>query len=731
MSDLKTASYECLSLAKMVQAISSELDILPEQVKNTIELLDQDNTVPFIARYRKELTGKLDEERIRSIQSQITYLRNLEERKKTILKTIDEQEKLTDELREKICHSMKMQTLEDLYLPFKPKRKTRGIIAKSMGLEPLAMQIWEQKTIDGDPGQIARSYIDSDKGVATAEEAIRGAEDIVAELVSDRADARHMVREFTLRNGFMVSKAKEDKGRTDFEMYYDYCESVKQIPPHRILAMNRGEKESVLRVVIEVESDRLVKLLQNAIISEPLSIFTDSLERAVADAYDRLIAPSIEREIRKQLTERAEKHAINIFARNLRSLLLQPPIRGKKIMGIDPGYRTGCKVAIIDETGRYLEGVTIYPHPPQEDRAGAKRTLFDLANKHFIQLIAIGNGTASRETELLVAEIIKEELNDVSYLIVNEAGASVYSASPLAREEFPQLEASMRGNISIARRVLDPLAELVKIDPKSIGVGLYQHDINQKMLSESLNQVVESVVNFVGVDLNTASGALLGYVAGLNSRLAKNIIDFRDQNGSFRSREQLTQVSGMGPKAYEQCAGFLRIPDSQNLLDNTAIHPESYSLTDRLLKTLALDLSAVRIRSQLIKEKMKEQDLTVSHLAGKIEAGTPTLEDIIENLEKPGRDPRADMPKPIFRNDVLKLEDLKEGMFLKGTVRNVVDFGAFVDIGVKQDGLVHRSEMGHKVRFPLDVMSVGDIIDVRVLKIDIERGRVALSMRKE
>ena len=727
-SEKATNQYTCMSQDRMIEIIADDLELRVNQVKSTVELLDQDNTIPFIARYRKEVTGKLDEEQIRNVQTHIKYLRNLEERKQTVLKTIAEQEKLTDELRSRICQTRKLQEVEDLYLPYKPKRKTRGTVAKARGLEPLAMLIWQQETLDGTPEELAQPFVDAEKEIPTVADALQGACDIVAEMVSDRADIRQFTREYTTRNGVVESEAKDKESRSDFEMYYDYNEPVKQIPPHRILAMNRGEKEGILKVNIEVEQDKIIKLTEQMLITEPMSIFTSHFEESILDAYKRLIEPSIEREIRNQLTEKADLHAINIFTKNLRNLLLQPPIRGKRIMGIDPGFRSGCKIAVIDETGKYLEGTTIFPHPPQNNYDEAKRTLFDFTNKHFVNVIAIGNGTASRETEQLVADLIREQLNDVVYVIVNEAGASVYSASEIAREEFPKLDASMRGNISIARRLLDPLSELVKIDPKSIGVGLYQHDINQKKLSESLDIVVESVVNYVGVDLNTASAVLLQFVSGLNSRTAKNILSHRDQQGSFTNREQLTKVSGMGPKAYEQCAGFLRIPESKNLLERTAIHPESYGATEKLLKKLGLDLATITLRSELLRERIQENKQSLADLAADVGIGEPTLEDIIENLEKPGRDPRADMPKPIFRSDVLKMEDLREGMILKGTVRNVVDFGAFVDIGVKQDGLVHRSEMGKKGRNPLDVVAVGDVIEIRVLKVDLERGRVSLSM---
>ena len=729
VKDTDAKQYQCMNFDRMVEIISDEMKIRSVQVKNTIDLLDEDNTVPFIARYRKEVTGKLDEEQIRSIQTHIQYLRNLEGRKQTVLKTIDEQEKLTTELRTRICRSVKMREVEDLYLPYRPKRKTRGTVAKAKGLEPLAIKIWEQTTTEGTPEEHALPFINEEKEVATAEEALQGARDIVAEMISDNADVRQMVREFMFYRGKLVSEAKDDKVRSDFEMYYEYSEPVKQIRPHRTLAMNRGEKDRFLKVAIDLEKEPLFKLLNARIITDPMTVFTDHLEESVLDSYERLISPSIEREIRNEITERAEKHAINVFAENMRNLLLISPIKGKRIMGIDPGFRTGCKVAVIDTTGKYLEGATIFPHPPQKDMEGAKRIIFEMVNKHFVDIIAIGNGTASRETEQLTAELIGKKLPDLVYTIVSEAGASVYSASPLAKEEFPELEASMRGNISIARRLLDPLSELVKIDPQAIGVGLYQHDVNQKNLSESLDTVVESVVNFVGVDLNTASWALLKYVSGLNTRLAKNIIDYRDNNGQFTSRQQLFDVKGMGPKAFEQSAGFLRVSESKNLFDNTAIHPESYKAAENFLNLLDLEIELVRLKGDLIREKMYDQKLTISELAKTLEIGEPTLEDIIENLEKPGRDPRADMPKPIFRSDVLKLEDLREGMVLKGTVRNVVDFGAFVDIGVKQDGLVHRSEMGKRAKSPMEIVSVGDNIEVKVLKVDLERVRVSLSMK--
>jgi len=722
--------YEGLTEEQIVELIAEELRVLPVQVKNTVELLDDGNTVPFIARYRKEVTGKLDEEQIRDIQMRVNYFRILEERKQTVLKTIDEQGKLTPELREKIVRSRKLQEVEDLYLPYKPKRKTRATMARAKGLEPLAQLIWEQKIEEGTPEEYAEPYVSEEKDVPSVDEALQGARDIVAEMISDSADFRQLVRKFVLDTGLLVSEGKTD-ARAEYEMYADYKELLKRIRPHRILAMNRGEKEGKLRVKIEVEDDSVLRKLELMIVRNPQSVFVEHLRTAVTDAYYRLIFPAIEREVRSLLTEKAEDHAIQVFAKNLRNLLMQPPIAGKIIMGIDPGYRTGCKVAVIDETGKYLEGNTIFPHPPQNQWDKAKGILLDLINKHYVDVIAIGNGTASRETEQLVAELIQEKVPDVRYVIVSEAGASVYSASPLARKEFPDLEASMRGNISIARRLLDPLAELVKIDPKSIGVGLYQHDVNQKKLADSLQTVVESVVNYVGVDVNTASPALLKYVSGLNGKLAETIVAHRDTHGAFKNRQDLLDVKGMGAKSFEQSAGFLRIRGGNNWLDNTAIHPESYESTQKLLNVLGLDWEVVRANGQIVRRKIEEKNLAFEELAAKIGVGEYTLMDILENLEKPGRDPRTEVPPPIFRSDVLKMEDLKEGMILKGTVRNVVDFGAFVDIGVKQDGLVHRSEMGRRVKDPMDVLSVGDVIDVRVLKVDLERQRVALSLNLE
>jgi uncharacterized protein len=714
----------------LLQLIADELQLKLIQVRNTVEMLDEDNTVPFISRYRKERTGSLDEDQIRKIQEKIKYLRAVEARKETILRSIEDQGKLTPELKEKIEKTSKLQDLEDLYLPFRPKKRTRASIAKERGLEPLAQIILAQQKTDHDLTEICVRFINPDKEIHTAEDALAGAKDIVAEIISENADLRKILRRYTFKNAFIHSTAKEKSELREYEMYSDYKEPVLKIPPHRILALNRGEKASYLKVEIEIESENLYDLISEKYITDNQSIFYETILEAIKDSYLRLIAPAIQRDIRNELTEKAEKHAIDVFSVNLKNLLMQPPIKNKKVIGIDPGFRTGCKVAVIDETGKYLEGTTIYPHPPQKEYFEAKTILRDLISKYNSDLIAIGNGTASRETELLVADLIKEIQDEttVVYIIVSEAGASVYSASEIAKEEFPDLEASLRGNISIARRLQDPLAELVKIDPQSIGVGLYQHDVNQKSLSEALDTVVESCVNQVGVDLNTASKSLLTHISGLNKRNAEKIVAYRENVGPFKNREELKKVEGIGQTAFEQAAGFLRITDGKNPLDATSIHPESYDVTNKLLKKFSI--SNVIEGGRDLKKDLVSQKLSIEELAAEIDCGYPTLVDILDDLEKPGRDPRDEMPKPIFRSDVLKMEDLKEGMILKGTVRNVVDFGAFVDIGVKQDGLVHISNMTNKyIKSPLDIVQVGDIIDVQVLSIDLERERIALSMK--
>ncbi len=716
--------------------IAEEEQLRLEQVQATVALLDEENTVPFIARYRKEVTGNLDEVKILAIQDRMRYLRMLEDRKQTVLKSIAEQGKLTEDLRAKILVAPKLQEVEDLYLPYKPKKRTRATIAKEKGLEPLAQRMWAQQDVDGNVEAIAAEFINTEKGVATAAEALAGANDVIAEWVSDDAETRKLVRELTWDHGSLRSEAKDAENVDVYEIYKDYRDVLKKVVPHRTLAINRGEREGFLKVSIEAPADDLVMSVQKRFITNPKCIFTEHNRAAIKDAYERLIAPAIERELRNQLTEHADGHAIEIFSANLRNLLMQPPTKGHVIMGIDPGFRSGCKVAVIDETGKYLEGETIYPHEPKKRWDYSKEQLRGLMKKHDITVIAIGNGTASRETEQLVAEVIHERANAtpeaaVMYTIVNEAGASVYSASDLARQEFPDLEAAQRGNISIARRLLDPLSELVKIDPKSIGVGLYQHDVNQAQLAESLDRVVESCVNNVGVNLNTASAALLRYVAGVTRGTAEKIVKHRDEKGAFKSRQELTEIKGLGPKAFTQCAGFLRIPSAEVFFDSTAVHPESYSAAERFLTICEMKPEDFRQKSTL-PERLKALKKTLEQIAPECGVGLPTLQDIIAAMEKPERDPRDEAPTPIFRQDILKMEDLKEGMILKGTVRNVVDFGAFVDIGVKQDGLVHLSQMSYKyIKSPLEVVGVGEVVDVRVLRVEPEKGRIGLSMLLE
>jgi uncharacterized protein len=714
----------------LYQIIADELQLKLIQVRNTVEMLDDDNTVPFISRYRKERTGSLDEDQIRGIQEKIRYLRILEARRETILRSVDDQGKLTPELKKKIEGTFKLQELEDLYLPYRPKKRTRASIARERGLEPLAQIILAQDLTSGDWREVCAQYINPAKDINDVDQVLTSAQDIVAEVISENAELRKTIRKLTYKTGLIHSSIKEKAETREYEMYMDYKEPVIKIPPHRILALNRGEKASYLKVEIEIETEQILDIIRQEYIINNQSIFFDILHETIKDAYIRLIAPAIQRDIRNELTRKSENHAIDIFSVNLKNLLLQPPVKNKRLIGIDPGFRSGCKVAIINETGKYLEGTTIYPHPPQKKYFESKSTLRDLISKYEIDLIAIGNGTASRETELLVADLIKEiqDESDVVYVIVSEAGASVYSASETARDEFPELEASMRGNISIARRLQDPLAELVKIDPQSIGVGLYQHDVNQKDLSEALNNVVESCVNQVGVDLNTASKSLLTHISGLNNRSAEKIVSHRDTIGPFKNRQDLKKVGGIGKTAFEQAAGFLRITDGENLLDATSIHPESYKVTEKLLKKFSV--TNVQHGGSELKKTILEGDLSIEDIAREIDCGYPTLVDILDDLEKPGRDPRDEMPKPLFRSDVMKMEDLREDMILKGTVRNVVDFGAFVDIGVKQDGLVHISNMTNKyIKSPLDIVQVGDIIDVKVLSIDIERDRIALSMK--
>ncbi|MBC8186440.1 RNA-binding transcriptional accessory protein [candidate division KSB1 bacterium] len=714
---------------KHFQTIAQEFNLNVWQVHKTVELLDTENTVPFISRYRKEATGNLDEEQIRNIEDRIRTLRVLDARKETVLNSIEKQGKLTPELKERILAATKLQEVEDLYLPYKPKRRTRATIAKEKGLKPLAELMLKLETDIEDYDALITQYIDEEKGVINAEEALAGARDICAEAVSDNADVRKKIRKIFQKQGIVDSEAKVLEEYGNYKVYADFSQSVKTIQSYQTLAINRGEKEGFLKVKIDVPGEECIAEIERMYLVNDVSPFVPELKTAIADSYNRLIAPSIEREIRSELTENSDEHAIEIFAKNLRNLLLQPPIHGAAIMGIDPGFRSGSKAAVIDHTGKFLEGITIYPHPPQGKWDEAKEILLEMCKKHNVQIMAIGNGTASRETESLAIDVIENYEGDLSYIIVNEAGASVYSASKLAKEEFPELDVTMRGAISIARRLLDPLSELVKIDPKSIGVGMYQHDVNQVQLNRMLDQVVESCVNYVGVNLNTASKALLQYVAGINSRVAANIVKLRDEQGEFKNRDQLKDVSGMGDNAFTQCAGFLRIPDAENFFDFTAVHPESYSAAEKLLAELELDSTTIRGNGELLEKKMRDKKITVKQIAEVCGAGVPTMEDIIESLAKPNRDPRDELPKPIFRRDVLKIEDLSEGMVLTGTIRNVVDFGAFVDIGVKNDGLVHKSQMAKRyVKNPTDVVSVGQNVQVKVLSVKPESGRISLSM---
>jgi uncharacterized protein len=711
----------------ILTTIAQELGLKADPIARTVQLLDEDNTIPFIARYRKEVTGGLDEEQLRAIQARLNYLRNLEERKETVLKSIAEQGKLTPELEAKIRAAMVLQEVEDLYLPYKPKRRTRATVARERGLEPLAELILAQEVTEGTLERFAQDYLSEE--VPTVESAYAGAQDIVAEVVSEDADLRKAVRERTFDKGLLVcavaDASLDPQGK--YRMYYEHSEPLKTVPPHRLLAINRGEKEGVLKVKVEAPVEEIMAAVEGRYLKNERSIFAAQAREAAADGYKRLIAPSIERELRGTRTDRADDHAIKVFATNLRNLLLQPPLRSKRVIGIDPGHRTGCKVALVDETGKFLGGTTIYPHEPQKQWDEAKRVLVSLVTKGDVDVIAIGNGTASRETEALAAEVIAEAGRG-AYVIVNEAGASVYSASTLAREELPDMDVSMRGAVSIARRLQDPLAELVKIEPRSVGVGLYQHDVDQKKLAETLDAVVESAVNHVGVDLNTASPALLQYVSGINKRVAKAIVRHRDERGPFQSRPELKKVKGIGDKSFEQSAGFLKIPVGENPLDNTFIHPESYPVVERLFALMGVQGDEPDL-AQRVKSFRAENDL--AELAEVLEVGLPTLTDILDNLIKPGRDPRDELPKPILRSDVLEMEDLREGMILKGIVRNVVDFGAFVDIGVKQDGLVHVSQMADRyVKNPLEVVSVGDVVEVKVISVDPERGRIGLSMKK-
>ena len=724
---------------KITIKIASELGIKDSQVENTIKLIDEGNTIPFIARYRKEVTGGLSDEILRDLGERLNYLRNLETRKNEVIKSIDEQGKLTDELTLAIAAAETLAEVEDLYRPYKQKKKTRATVAKAKGLEPLADIIIKQE--EKTPiEEIAVKYInidnlsdeeknDKDKVVANIEDAIQGALDIIAENISDNAKYRKYIKKVCYHEGTINTKASDSEKSSNYEMYYDFSELVCKLPSHRILAINRGENEEFIKVSINKPEEKILYYMQKDIIKSQTQ-FTEMLKNTILDSFKRLIEPSIDREIRSDLTEKAEEKAIKVFGQNAKQLLLGAPIKGKTVMGFDPAYRTGCKIAVIDETGKVLDTATVYPTEPQNDIENAKKTLLNLIEKHHIDIIAIGNGTASRESEAFVADMIKEVKHEICYVIVSEAGASVYSASKLATEEYPDINVSIRGAISIARRLQDPLAELVKIDPKAIGVGQYQHDVNQKKLSESLTGVVEDSVNKVGVDVNTATPSLLSYVSGINNTIAKNIVKYRDENGKLKERKELLKVPKLGKVAFEQCAGFIRIPDGINPLENTAVHPESYEQTEKLLDLLGFKINDLKNKETLnsLREKLKSIDIPT--FAQKLDIGEMTLTDIISELSKPGRDPRDDMPKPVLRNDVLSFDDLADGMILTGTVRNVIDFGAFVDIGVKYDGLVHISEMSNSfIKSPSEIVSVGDVVKVKVIKIDKERKKVGLSMK--
>jgi len=719
----------------IIVKLTEEFGVKKVQIEQAVKLIDEGNTVPFIARYRKDVTGGLNDEQLRAIDERLRYLRGLEERKQEVLRSIEEQGKLTDELKAEIEKAEILQRVEDLYKPFKQKKTTRAGKAKAKGLEPLALIIYMQQNKSGDVLKLAEHFVDTEKEVETAEEAIQGACDIIAEMIADNADLISEVRDRYYKHGLIETEAVDAEEKTVYDMYYGKHEAICKIPNHRVLAVNRGEKEGKLKVKVSIDADSILRLLEKEVIRQD-SIFKPLLIETIEDAYKRLIAPSVEREMRNLLTERAEAEAIKVFAGNTEKLLMVPPVRGKRIISIDPGFRTGCKVAVIDETGKLLAYTTIYPTEPKCDIAGTERTLKKIIDKYKIDVIVIGNGTASRETEEVVANFLKKNSYQIQYTIVNEGGASVYSASKLASEEYPDLDVTTRGAMSLGRRLQDPLAELVKIDPKHIGVGQYQHDMNQKNLSEALGAVVEDCVNRVGVDLNTASPSLLSYVAGISSNVAKNIVAYREENGKFTDRKQLLKVAKLGPKAYEQCAGFLRISDGKEVLDSTSVHPESYEVSRILMKKIGISESDIKGGVQVIDDKIKSaypaktEKESVRKMAEDIGIGEFTVKDIIAELRKPGRDPREDAPPVVFRNDVRSFEDLKEGMEMSGTVRNVVDFGAFVDIGVKNDGLVHVSQLSDKfVKHPMDVVSVGDTVKVRIIGIDKERGKVSLTMK--
>ena len=715
-------------MESMFAIIAKELGVKPSQVESAVTLLDEGNTVPFIARYRKEVTGELQDEQLRTIEERIKYLRNLEARRQEIINAITEQEKMTDELMASLMKAVKLQELEDLYLPYRPKKRTRAMIARERGLEPLADMILNDTVTSGNPLDIAREYISED--VPTPEDAIQGASDIVAEIVSDSADFRATLRKRMWKEGFIQAELVEDNEHKDqFLQYNEYAEPVRQMPSHRILAVNRGEKLGALKLALTVPDESYIQYMVRGITNNEQSIFSDVKASAVADAYKRLMFPALERDIRNELTESADEQAIKVFGVNLKNLLLQPPLAGHVIMGLDPGYRTGCKMAIIDAQGNVLDYGAYYLTNSEKLKQEAQKKLAEKIRKFNVTLLSIGNGTASYETEQFASKMIEEEKLDCHYIITNEAGASVYSASKLAIDELPDLDVTIRGAVSIARRVQDPLAESVKIDPKSIGVGQYQHDVNQKQLTHTLDQVVESVVNHVGVELNTASPAILQHIAGISGTVAKNIVAFRQENGGFTSRKQLLKVPRLGPAAFTQCAGFLRLNGAKNPLDNTSVHPESYELAERIIGELGFTLKDLQDKSQLEALQVKLPLVDVDKMAHKLDAGVPTVRDIIAALAKPGRDPREDLPAPLTRKHVVSLEDIKVGTVVKGTVHNVVDFGAFIDFGLKTNGLLHRSELCTAKQHPSDVLAVGDIIEAEIISVDVKRNRIGLSVK--
>ena len=708
------------------EILKKEFNLRDEQINNTIKLIYDGNTIPFIARYRKEMTGEMSDVTLRQFYDKLVYLRNLQSRKEDVLRIIEEQGKLTEDIKISVNKASTLQEVEDLYSPFKQKKRTRATIAKEKGLEPLALKILSENL--NDLKIEADKYLDEEKEVKSVEDALKGAKDIIAEIISDDANIRKYIREIALREGVLITKNSTEE-KSVYDMYYDYSEGVKNIAPHRVLAINRGEKENFLKVKLEINNDKVLKFIENKYLNNENLKNKEEIIASIEDSYKRLIFPSIEREVRNHLTEIAQERAISVFGKNIKSLLLQPPVKDKVVMGFDPAFRTGCKIAVVDKNGKLLDTTTVYPTEPQNNVDGAKKILKQLIEKYGVNIIAIGNGTASRESEKFVSDMIKEIEGNIQYVIVSEAGASVYSASELATEEHPDINVSLRGAISIGRRLQDPLAELVKIDPKSIGVGQYQHDLNKKRLEEVLDGVVEDSVNSVGLDLNTASYSLLEHIAGVSKSIAKNIITYREENGDFTSRVQLKKVKRLGPQAFVQCAGFMRILEGENPLDNTGVHPESYDTCKKMLGILGYTLDDVKNKN-INDIDGRTKDIGLKELSEKLEVGEVTLKDIISEIKKPGRDPREEGIKPILRTDVLKIEDIQEGMILKGTVRNVVDFGAFVDIGIKNDGLVHKSQMSNTfVKDPMNIVTVGDVVDVKVIGIDLNKQRVALSMK--